>query len=162
MTTRSPRMREHTYRARVEWTGAARGPASDYATYSREYRVEVDGKPALTGSADPFFRGDPALHNPEDLLVAAASACHLLTYLALCAREGIEVVSYADEAVGTMEETGGSGRIARIVLRPRVTIARGSVERALALHERAHTDCFIARSVNFPVEHQPAVELVPA
>jgi organic hydroperoxide reductase OsmC/OhrA len=95
--------REHAYRTSLTWTGATRGVTTSYAAYSREYRVAFDGKPVLNGSADPAFRGDPALYNPEELLVAALSACHLLTYLALCSLAGIEVVSYGDDACGRME-----------------------------------------------------------
>jgi len=152
-----PRTREHTYRTSLAWTGAAEGPTASYAAYSREYRVEFDGKPGLNGSADPAFRGDPALPNPEELLVAALSACHLLTYLALCALGGIEVVAYADDALGTMEETNGAGRFTRVVLRPRVVVGAGDLAKATALHEEAHRQCFVAASVNFPVETQPEV-----
>jgi organic hydroperoxide reductase OsmC/OhrA len=157
-----PKAREHAYRTSLSWTGAERGPTSSYAAYSREYRVGFAGKPALSGSADPAFRGDPALHNPEELLVAALSACHLLTYLALCALAGIEVAAYTDEAVGTMEETAGAGRFTRVVLRPRVTLARGDLEKARALHHEAHAQCFIAASVNFPVEVEPTFEAAEA
>ena len=93
---------EHHYAARLVWTGAERGSTKDYRSYSREYRVEIEGKPPLTGSADPTFLGDPAKHNPEDLLVASLAACHMLTYLAECARAGIEVVAYEDQASGKM------------------------------------------------------------
>jgi organic hydroperoxide reductase OsmC/OhrA len=158
MTVR-PRAREHTYRARLVWTGAAAGPTREYATYSREYRVDFNGKPALIGSADPVFRGDPSLHNPEELLVAALSSCHMLSYLALCALGGIAVESYEDNAVGTMTETAGAGRFTRAVLRPRVVIASGDLERARALHDEAQAQCFIAASVNFPVEHEPVIVL---
>jgi organic hydroperoxide reductase OsmC/OhrA len=161
MTVR-PKTREHTYRARLEWTGAARGATEAYAAYSREYRLDFEGKPSIAGSADATFRGDSSLHNPEDLLVAALSACHMLTYLALCARAGIAVASYADDATGTMAETNGVGRFTRVVLRPRVQISRGDVATATALHEDAHRDCFIASSVNFPVEHDPVVSAVEA
>lgn len=156
MTVR-PKTREHIYRARLEWTGAAAGPTEAYAAYSREYRLDFEGKPSIAGSADPAFRGDSSLHNPEDLLVAALSACHLLTYLALCARAGIAVASYADDASGTMAETNGVGRFTGVVLRPRVTISRGNVAQAIALHDEAHRECFVAASVNFPVAHEPVV-----
>jgi organic hydroperoxide reductase OsmC/OhrA len=159
-----PKARDHRYRAHLTWTGAAAGPARDYASYSREYRIEFDGKPALSGSADPAFRGDPALHNPEDLLVASLSACHMLTYLALCVRAGIVVTAYEDDAVGTMSETAGTGRFTGVLLRPRVTIDAGDPERAQALHEQAAADCFVAASVNFPVTHEPVIVVrgVPA
>jgi organic hydroperoxide reductase OsmC/OhrA len=149
--------REHRFAARVVWTGAKQGPTRDYESYSRTYRVEVAGKPPFEGSADPTFRGDAARHNPEDLLVAALSGCHLLSYLALCARAGIEVVSYEDQASGVMAIKDRKMRFVEVTLAPRVTIAKGDLGRATALHEEAHAQCFIASSVNFPVLHTPTV-----
>jgi organic hydroperoxide reductase OsmC/OhrA len=152
--------KEHHFAARVVWSGAARGGTRSYDRYDREYRVEIEGKPPLTGSADPTFRGDAGKHNPEDLLVAAFSACHLLSYLALCARAGIEVVSYEDQASGLMAIKDGRMRFTEVTLAPRVTIASGDLDKATALHEAAHSQCFIANSVNFPVLTLPTV--VPA
>jgi organic hydroperoxide reductase OsmC/OhrA len=153
-----PRGKDHHYAVRVTWTGAEAGGTRDYKTYSREYRADFDGKPSITGSADPAFRGDPALHNPEDLLVLALSSCHMLSYLALAALEGLEVVAYEDAAGGTMQQEGRGGRFTEVVLRPRVRLAPGSdLTRAEALHEEAHQTCFIANSVNFPVRHEAEV-----
>jgi organic hydroperoxide reductase OsmC/OhrA len=149
--------REHHFAARLVWTGAADGPTKDYESYSREYRVEMAGKPPLVGSADPTYRGDAAKHNPEDLLVAALAACHLLSYLHLCASAGIEVVAYEDRACGRMAIKDRRMRFVEVTLAPEVTIAAGDLERAKALHEEAHAACFIANSVNFPVLHTPTV-----
>jgi organic hydroperoxide reductase OsmC/OhrA len=155
--------RAHEYRTHLTWTGAAAGPTASYATYSREYVVGIDGKPPLRGSADPLFRGDGTLHNPEDLLVAALSGCHLLSYLALAARAGVHVVAYEDGARGTMVLEGGGGRFTEVVLRPRVTIAAGGDEAlAMRLHDQAHAECFIAASMNFPVRHEPEVQVAGA
>jgi organic hydroperoxide reductase OsmC/OhrA len=148
----------HEFRARLLWTGASDGPTRDYRGYSRRYRVDFEGKPSLDGSAAPAFRGDPALHNPEDLLVASLSACHCLSYLALAARGGIEVVAYEDEAHGTMAMVDGGLRFTRVILRPTVTIMNeDQVSRAGPLHREAHEVCFIARSVAFPVETEPTI-----
>ena len=153
-----PRGREHHYELQVTWTGAAAGGTRDYKTYSREYRADFPGKPSITGSSDPAFRGDPKLHNPEEMLVLALSSCHMLSYLALAALEGLEVTGYEDSARGTMEEEGRGGRFVEVVLRPKVTVAAGSdPARAEALHEAAHRTCFIANSVNFPVRHEATV-----
>jgi len=149
-------MKSHAYEARIRWTGAELGPALDYRTYSREYTAEIAGKPPLVGSADAVFRGDSALHNPEDLLLISLSACHLLTYLALCARNGIAVEAYEDSAAGTMAERGGKVRFVEVVLHPRCVVS-GDVEAATRLREQAHADCFIANSVNFPVRAEPRV-----
>jgi organic hydroperoxide reductase OsmC/OhrA len=152
----------HHYVATLTWSGAALGPARDYHGYSREYSVEIPGKPPMRGSADAAFRGDPTLYNPEDLLLVALSACHMLSYLALGARLGVAVLSYRDRATGTMGIQRQPGqKIARlrfieVVLHPEVTIgADGDANHALALHEQAHAECFIANSVNFPVRHEP-------
>jgi organic hydroperoxide reductase OsmC/OhrA len=149
----------HRYALSLQWTGASQGPTKSYGSYSREYRVEIPGKPALTGSADPAFRGDPALHNPEDMLLAALSACHMLSYLALCTRERIQAVAYTDAASGVMAEKAPQQvSFTEVVLRPRVTIAAGGdVAKAKALHEEAHRVCFIANSVNFPVRHEAEI-----
>lgn len=149
-------MQQHHYACRLEWTGAAAGPAQDYRSYSREWSARIEGKPPLGGSADPTFRGDATLYNPEDLLLAALSSCHLLSYLALCARAGIAVVSYTDDATGLMESKDGAIRFTDVLLRPEVSV-RGDLEKAKRLHEQAHAECFIANSVNFPVRHEPVV-----
>lgn len=150
--------REHRYEAVVEWTGAAAGPTTDYKSYSREFRVQIAGKPVMTGSADPTYLGDAKLHNPEDLLLASLSACHMLSYLALCARDKIAVRAYRDEATGTMAIQAGRMCFVSVMLRPQVVIAEpDKLERARALHADAHAGCFIANSVNFPVGHTPAV-----
>lgn len=154
-----PRGKEHHYQVQVTWTGAAAGGTVDYKSYLREYRADFPGKPSITGSSDPAFRGDPNLHNPEDMLVLALSSCHMLSYLALAALEGLEVVAYEDSAEGTMQQEGRGGRFTEVMLRPRVRIAPGSDPernraRAEALHEEAHQTCFIANSVNFPVRHE--------
>jgi organic hydroperoxide reductase OsmC/OhrA len=150
--------REHHYEAHLVWTGAAQGPTSGYEAYSRDLRAEVEGKPPIEGSSDPGFRGDPSRYNPEDLLVVSLSACHMLSYLHLCASAGIEVTAYEDRARGTMAIKDRKLRFVDVLLEPKVTIAKGDAEKAIALHEEAHAQCFIASSVNFPVRHQPTIE----
>jgi organic hydroperoxide reductase OsmC/OhrA len=155
------RERTHSYQTRVEWTGNLGQGTTDYRAYSRDHVVSAPGRPELAGSSDPAFRGDATRYNPEDLLVASLSSCHMLWYLHLCSAAGIVVLAYRDEAEGTMvEDEGGGGRFTAAVLRPAVTLAPGTdVTRALALHEEAHRLCFIANSVNFPVGIEPRVEL---
>lgn len=152
----------HHFKATLKWTGAAKGPTADYQSYSREYRMEVPGKPAFTASSDPAFLGDPKLYNPEDMLVMALSSCHALSYLAVCARARVPVVAYEDEASGTMDMKDGKIRFIEVTLRPRVTVAAGAdVEKAKKLHHTAHSQCFIANSVNFPVKNEPVVTAAP-
>lgn len=151
-------MQEHHYGATLKWTGARQGTTSSWRAYSREYAALVEGKPPLRLTADGAFLGDEALHNPEDLLVIALSGCHLLTYLWQCSNARLHVLSYEDEASGVMTWDGETYRFSEVVLRPRVVIEEGG-DPALAeeLHDRAHDLCFIARSVNFPVRHEPEV-----
>lgn len=142
----------HHFSAKLIWTGAAKGATSSYESYSRDHVIEVPGKPPLPGSADAVFRGDPSRHNPEDLLVASLSACHMLTYLAEAARAGVHVVAYSDAARGTMTLHKGKMRFTEVSLRPLVVIAAGGdLPQAKRLHVLAHEHCFIANSVNFPV-----------
>ncbi|MBB4634217.1 OsmC family protein [Longimicrobium terrae] len=149
---------EHAYAARVVWEGNTGEGTARYTGYGREYHVEIGGKPELRGSADPAFRGDAALHNPEDLFLASISACHMLFYLALCARRGIRVTSYEDDAQGTMRVDAGGGRFEEVTLRPMVTIDGGNdVELALRIHDEAHASCFIANSCAFPIRRAPTV-----
>lgn len=151
-------LNEHHFECRLTWTGAARGATTSWEAYSRELLVEIEGKPPLTGSSAPAFRGDGKVHNPEDLLVAALAECHCLSYLAFAARAGIAVVGYEDRATGTMTKIDGKMRFRDVTLRPRVTIAAGAnVDEARALHEKAHDGCFIANSVNFPVRNEPEI-----
>src|SRR4028118_947063 len=147
--------KQHLYRINTVWTGASKGSTSSYDAYSREYAINIEGKPPFVGSADPTFRGDASLYNPEDLLLMALSACHMLSYLALCARAGIRVVSYSDAATGKMAQKNGKIRFTEVILHPLVTIEAGDdLEKARSLHDNAHHVCFIANSVNFPVLHE--------
>lgn len=150
--------REHHYRVNVQWTGNTGSGTSSYRSYRRDYVIRAGAKPPIDGSSDPAFLGDPARWNPEDLLVASASACHKLWYLHLCAEAGIVVLSYEDEAHGTMRE-GERGAFTGIVLHPRVVIRAGDdVALAQRLHHDAHDKCYIANSFNFPVECEPVIE----
>lgn len=148
----------HHYGVRIEWTGNRGEETSHYRAYSRDHEITADGKPVVAGSSDPAFRGDAARYNPEDMLVSALSACHMLSYLHLCAVNGIVVTAYRDRATGEMSETGdGGGRFTSVRLRPRVTVASGDAGLARRLHEQAHHLCFIASSVNFPVACEPEI-----
>jgi organic hydroperoxide reductase OsmC/OhrA len=158
MAIRPNEHQRHEYESTLVWTGARNGPTSSYQSYSREYEFQCGNKPRLVGSSDPHFRGDPALYNPEEMLVVALSSCHLLAYLADCARAGVHVVAYEDKATGAMAMHDGKLRFVEVTLHPRVTVAPGSnVDRALELHHDAHEGCFIASSVNFPVRHEPTI-----
>lgn len=149
----------HKYTVNVTWVGNNGTGTSSYESYSRSHVIQAEGKQRIEGSSDPSFRGDPACWNPEELLLASLAACHKLWYLNLCAKAGLVVVSYVDNAEGTMTElSGGGGQFTAAILRPTVVLAYGAdVERARHLHEVASKKCFIARSVNFPVAHFPEI-----
>lgn len=151
--------REHRYSVTVTWTGNTGMGTSGYRDYQRSHEISAEGKPKIAASSDPTFRGDRARWNPEELLVAALSGCHQLAYLHLCADAGIVVADYVDHAEGLMATTpDGAGQFVRVVLHPKVTVAAGSdVAKAMELHHEAHAMCFIARSVNFPVENEPEI-----
>lgn len=147
-------MKQHTYHVAVKWTGNDETGTSSYKSYRRDHSIRCEGKPAISASSDPSFRGDPTRYNPEELLVASLSSCHMLWYLHLCAVNKVAVLEYQDAAVGTMEERpNGSGAFTRVVLRPSVKIRAGDdAAKAVSLHHEAHRMCFVANSVNFPVE----------
>jgi len=148
---------EHRYSVMVNWEGNLGTGTSGYRGYSRAHGISAPGKPVLPGSSDPAFRGDASRYNPEELLVAALSACHMLWFLHLCADAGIVVTTYQDRPEGMMVETEeGGGRFKEVVLHPNALlqepVAPEVIER---LHARAHHLCFIANSVNFPVRCEP-------
>jgi organic hydroperoxide reductase OsmC/OhrA len=155
--------KEHVYNIAVRWTGNQGSGTSAYAAYSRDHIIEASDKTPIEGSSDPAFRGNVSRYSPEDLLVASLSACHMLWYLHLCAEAGIIVISYADDAVGIMEEVeDGSGRFVLVTLRPKVMVEAGAdLDRAKILHHEAARKCFIANSVNFPVALEPGLEVGP-
>ncbi|CAG6393029.1 OsmC family protein [Streptomyces cocklensis] len=149
----------HTYRTDLVWTGNLGSGTSNYRAYERAHEVSAPGVPVLLGSSDPAFRGDASRWNPELLLLAALSQCHMMAYLHLCAVNGVTVTGYTDQAAGTMVQTpDGGGHFTEAVLHPAVEVADAAMaEKAAALHADAHRLCFIANSVNFPVRHSPAV-----
>lgn len=150
---------EHRYQTRVEWTGNTGTGTSGYRAYERSHEISAGEKPTIVGSSDPAFRGDPSRWNPEDMLVASLSACHMLTFLHRAAVAGVTVLAYEDSASGTMTEADdGTGTFTEVVLRPQVTVAsQDMAARCDDLHAQAHAGCFIASSVAFPVRHEPTV-----
>ena len=145
---------EHSYGVALEWTGNRGTGTTTYRGYGRDHVLRAPGLPDLPGTADPTFHGDRDRWNPEQLLLSALAQCHMLSYLHVAVKNGITVVSYEDDAEGTLRlNRDGSGEFTSVLLRPVVRVSDGSPELATALHDEAHRLCFIARSVNFPVEH---------
>jgi organic hydroperoxide reductase OsmC/OhrA len=149
----------HSYDVSVTWTGNLGPGTSGYRAYSRDHEVTANGPAPIAASSDPAFRGDPGRWNPELLLTAALSQCHMLWFLHLSAVAGVVVTAYADDARATMAETDdGGGHFTEVVLRPRVTVADETmIEKAASLHHEANQKCFIANSVNFTLRHEPAI-----
>ena len=153
--------KQHIYSAIVEWTGNPGTGTSAYSAYDRTWNLSSPGKPVIACSNDPLLGGDKGKYNPEDLLLAALSSCHMLWYLHLCSDAGITVLSYEDrpEAIGEMEPSG-KGRFVSATLKPKITIAAGGdIEKAHAIHGDIHQYCFIARSVNFPVKVEAEIKV---
>lgn len=147
----------HRFEVAAEWVGNRGAGTADYRSYGREVRLTGPGLPPVEGSAARVFHGSADRWNPEQLLLAALTECHLLTYLYLAAANGIVVAAYSDAAECTIETEGDGGRVTEAVLRPVVTISAGDPAVALALHGPAHEKCFIAASVAFPVRHEPRI-----
>lgn len=155
-------VKHHHYRLALEWPDEAGQATQNYTSYSRNHRIRAPGKPDLQASSDPAFRGDKSRYNPDELLVAALSSCHMLWYLHLCADAGIAVTHYRDEPEGVVaEEADGGGYFVRVTLRPQVRLARGDAVKAKDLHREAHRLCFIARSVRFPLDCEPVIAAAP-
>ena len=151
--------RNHHYELDLTWTGNTGTGTSGYRDFERSHELTAPGKPTIPGTADPTFRGVPEQWNPEELLVASLSQCHMLWFLSLCAKEGVVVTAYTDHPSGTMmESSGGGGQFSEVVLRPRIQVADfEQAELIPNLHHRAHDLCFIANSVNFEVRCEPEV-----
>jgi len=150
-------MKKHQYQTNLIWTGNLGVGTANYAAYSRDYRLEVLNKAAILGSSDSAFKGDENKHNPEDLLVASISSCHMLWFLHLASSKGIIVTDYSDTATGTMiENENGSGYFDSVILYPVVTITDPTrIDETNELHQLANKYCFISNSLNFKVKHDP-------
>ena len=152
-----PKNKTHHYQTKILWIGNKGEGTSNYRAYSRNFDLLSKGKSIISASSDPNFLGDPQRYNPEEMLVASLSGCHMLWYLHLCAEAGVVVIDYIDEATGIMEESSqNGGQFKEVILNPKVIISADSnINKANQLHEKAHKMCFIANSVNFSVKHNP-------
>lgn len=148
---------KHVFKAKLDWLF----PKKEVAKYTKSHTISIDGKTILNVSAAKAFRGDPDLYNPEDLLLSSVVSCHMMSYLYVCSQNGIDVVSYTDEAEAILEVLeDGSGRFAVIKLNPKVSISnKEKIAEALSLHKKANELCFIANSCNFPILHFPICEV---
>lgn len=152
----------HHYELEVEWTGNTGQGTTSYRSYKRDYTISHALKTSILGSSDPAYLGDSQRWNPEELIVAAAAACHQLWYLHLCADHKIVVLNYLDQAKGSMQDDDPArgGHITEVILSPKIKLAYGSnLELAKALHHQAHAQCMIANSVKFPILCEPHFEI---
>lgn len=155
----------HQFEATLRWPASAAQAMPPAPTFSRNNILGGAGKPDLPGSSPTVFGGDDTRYNPEELLLMSLAQCHMLTYLAIAAKKRLSILAYEDRATGTLGigEHGTKGKMSmqEVILRPRVTVARGTdLTDARTMHDKAHANCFIANSVNFPVTHE--VEIVEA
>lgn len=148
---------EHHYKLTAVWHGNKETGTSNVRTYDRSHTVSISGKPDLHLTTDNAAVGDKSKLNPEDLLVTAISSCHMLSYLYVCALEGIVITEYTDKATGIMiENKSGGGSFKEVTLNPICKVTDESmIEKALELHHKAHEVCYIANSVNFEVKCNP-------
>ena len=151
----------HQFEAALRWTGNTGSGTTGYKAYDRTWDLQTPGKPVMHCTNDPELGGDPSKYNPEDMLIAALSSCHMLWYLHLCAITGVVVVEYVDRAAGALQiNKDGSGQFISVTLRPQILIsARSDMAKAKSAHNQAHKYCFIARSVSFPVKCEPAIAI---
>lgn len=149
--------KEHQYKVVARWNGSHGKGTNNVKTYDRSHTVSINNKPDLHLTTDNPHVGDKTKLNPEDLLVTAVASCHMLSYLYVCALEGIVVTDYVDNAIGIMiENNDDGGKFKEIILNPVVKVAEKSmIERSIELHHRAHEICYIANSVNFEIKNKP-------
>lgn len=147
----------HTFEAHLSWTKPDEASSNRKRIYGKTHLMQINGKQDLTISAAKAFKGDPALHNPEDQLLSSIMSCHMMSFLYVCSQHNMEVFSYKDKATAILETyEDGSGKIVSVSLFPQVIIAdHNQIELANALHVKANKLCFIANSCNFPVQHEP-------
>jgi len=146
------------FKAKLNWPSISKEGNLGAKTYHKTHQISIEGKEILNVSAAKAFKGDPNLYNPEDLLLSSLVSCHMMSYLYVCSQNGIEVLSYQDDAEATLEVSeNGSGRFIEVRLCPKVVIQqKDKIDEALSLHSKANGLCFIANSCNFKVVHFPS------
>jgi organic hydroperoxide reductase OsmC/OhrA len=153
---------KHLFKAKLNWFAKGKEAASGSEVDSKSHTIVIKDKAILSVSAAKAFKGNPTLYNPEDLLLSSIVSCHMMSYIYVCSQNGIEVVSYTDEAEATLEVArDGSGRFTEVRLYPKVVIKQiDKIADALSLHHKANELCFIANSCNFPIVHEPSCKVV--
>ena len=152
---------KHLFKAKLNWNSISKEVFTTSKKYTKTHQIAIDGKEILNVSAAKAFKGDPGLYNPGDLLLSSVVSCHMMSYLYVCLQNDITVVSYQDDAEGTLEVLeNGSGRFVEIRLNPNVIIKeKEKIAQAISLHTKANELCFIANSCNFPILHFASCEV---
>ncbi len=153
--------KQHRYQLKTTWTGNTGTGTSNYRSYERSLTIAAEGKVDILATSDTAFNSDKTKHNPEEMLLASISSCHMLWYLHLCSEAGVVVMDYTDNATGIMIETAdGGGHFTEVILSPTITVNHSSMkEKAIALHQKANKLCYIANSCNFPILHKPIIKM---
>ena len=149
----------HQFSAKLDWSLRPKPNDFNGKWYIKNHTISFDQKEQLNVSAARAFKGDPLLHNPEDLLLSSLTSCHMMSYLYCFSINNINVISYTDNSEAILEvNQDGSGQITKVTLNPKVVITKNSDSNlAKELHQKANELCFIASSCKFPVEHFPLI-----
>lgn len=146
----------HTFQSHLSWSKHPHAEDPANRRTLKNHQIAIDGKETMTVSAAKAFKGDPSKWNPEDMLLSSLMSCHMMSYLYVCSQNGVEVISYKDDAEAILEvNADGSGQISKVILKPLVTITDATqIQLAIELHKQANQLCFIANSCNFEVVHR--------
>jgi len=142
---------QHEFSLRAEWNTDDERPHPARG-FSRDIVIQADGPGEIAGSAAKPFHGDTSRWNPEQLVLAALAECHILSYLYVAGQAEIEVEKVSVRGELTLEAGAEGGQITSATLYPEVWVTDAmQLPRARELHDEAHKQCFIARSMNFPI-----------
>ncbi|MHC5202267.1 OsmC family protein [Myroides sp. LJL119] len=149
---------KYEFYANLSWP-ISHDTGSEKGKQIKNHLIEISGKSDLQISAAKEFKGDPFLHNPEDLLLSSLMSCHMMSYLYACKQNNLVIDSYQDSGKATLElHLDGSGKIIQVDLYPRVVVQRSNeIDLAQELHKTASKLCFIGNSCNFPIYCHPTV-----
>lgn len=147
---------ELVFEGNLTWAGQPLEREFTYDRFERTTRLEFDGGAVVSSSAPAKYHGDGQLLNPETLMLGSLMQCHFLTFMAIASKSGARVVSYADRADGKLAMKEGKFRYVAATLRPKVRFENpADASRLEAFHHKAHANCFMSNSVNFPVTVEP-------
>ena len=144
------------YRATLQWKN--QGSDFNYDTFDRTHKISFPGGIEFKGTSAPEYLGKKELANPEEMLAATLASCHMLTFLAVCAKSRLHVTSYEDNPVATLDKNAeGKFAVTHIQLNPKASFQgeTPSAEKLQELHAKAHRNCFIANSLACKMAVEP-------